>query len=232
MNFDDPAKINRPKNPSFEEKLETFFLNNFDKENDPEKRFANVIKNLRVYETESQGAVTGEEIDKMEKDLRIACNELDKNIFLNKCVESVQSLINWRNQNPRQFEEMQRKRFVENSGFIPVNEVVSYGIWARDDKTRSAHIHVAPGETFGNKEKLLLLQDGLKKLAEIFRQDETLKVLTATSWLVVARRNILERFGFTVTGEISAKEKAEIFPDEIRPVAKAYMTRETLIEKY
>lgn len=75
-------------------------------------------------------------------------------------------------------------------------------------------------------------RDGLRELARQVKEDERIKEIKATSWIVAANPGLLEKAGFTIGGAIDEKIKMEHFNDEDRPVFWAHMSRENLLEKY
>jgi hypothetical protein len=74
----------------------------------------------------------------------------------------------------------------------------------------------------------------LRKLARVVRQDEKIKGITAKSWLVAKRPEMLTSFGFTLDGPMDPRERALFFasvPQDV-PIHAAHIDRETLIRMY
>ena len=109
--------------------------------------------------------------------------------------------------------------------FIKINGILSYGL-----ERKSIHIHVVTDEKVENL--LSEFGDGMKKLAQITLENDEVEEITATSWIVAAHPRVLERFGFVIDGEISEEERIAHFAGDNRPIWKASMTREKLLEKY
>ncbi len=171
--------------------------------------------------------LTQEQIDEIKSSLKVCSALEDKKEFIKQCADCLNPLLDWKKQDPYSFEAKLRENVAEVTGFIPLNETLTYG----RDKDR-IHIHVSPSETLGLSEKLALIKDGFHKLRDILLADESIKEVSATSWIVAANPGILEKLGFTIDGEISKGMKKRNFPNETRPVFKAHITREEFIDKY
>jgi hypothetical protein len=123
---------------------------------------------------------------------------------------------------------MKRERVLSRGGNHKVNELIYYGRSADGN----INLHIASHENTSNGEKLRLLREGLKKLAEEVNNDSGIQEVSATSWIVAAAPSLLERLGFTLHGEISAEFKQAHFAEETRPVHYASISRSVLLEKY
>lgn len=121
--------------------------------------------------------------------------------------------------------ERLRRLFSRKEKFIPINELLSYRT-----EQGSVYIQVMPEKEIDNV--LVEFTDGLRELAKIVSQNESIKKITANSWIVAEHPAVMERFGFTVTGEIKEDLKQKHFRGEKRPVWGAYMSREEFINMY
>jgi len=110
---------------------------------------------------------------------------------------------------------------------IWLSELMYYDI---DVENGTAIIHIAPKGDLNLGEVIKSIRTGFKKLAKQVKEDERIKEVQATSWIVASNPGLLERFGFTVEGIIDEKMKAEHFSDEKRPVAYAHISREELLK--
>ncbi|KKR21387.1 MAG: hypothetical protein UT48_C0009G0019 [Parcubacteria group bacterium GW2011_GWE2_39_37] len=108
--------------------------------------------------------------------------------------------------------------------FIEVSEALSYGIDGEE-----VHIHLVPE---GKVNLLESIELGLKKLAEIVKENETIKIITATSTLVERNPRVVKLFGFTVDGKIDETTRQRHFAGEKREVWAAHMTREDFLNRY
>lgn len=130
----------------------------------------------------------------------------------------------------QELEARMRPIFIEQSGFIPLNEILSYGIYRSE-----AHIHLAPAKTKPVRETMELIKQGISELARKITTDEEMQhidLITATSWIVAEHPRIMERLGFTIEGPINEEMKKEHFADETKDVSRCYMSKEELIRLY
>ena len=128
-------------------------------------------------------------------------------------------------------EDARRKEIFNEDGNFKLSEVLYAGAGKNE-----AQIHLAPSAELIKEKGLAFFKNevkiGLKKLAENIRLYPEIKKITATSWIVGKNPALLEDLGFTVIGGISEEEKEKHFKDETRPIAKAFISREDLLEKY
>lgn len=117
----------------------------------------------------------------------------------------------------------------EQQNFIPLdkNGILSYSRF--NDKI---DLHITKGLARG------VLQEAISALAHIVQNDEGIKTIEMTSWIVAAHPNLMKKYGFTVNETLDEKEIEEIkteqtdLPAEIRdkPIAKAYISRDKFLE--
>lgn len=155
----------------------------------------------------------------------------DREQFIVKTSAIVKPIIDLRVSHPQEFEKMKRVAFVKEGGFIPLNEILSY-----EFDEGIIYLHLAQAKELikssGVKNVLDLITDGLEKLSEVVKEDESIKKIVATSWIVAQSPKILERLGFTIEGEIDEEAKVRHFVGETRPVSRASMTRGEFLAKY
>ncbi len=72
----------------------------------------------------------------------------------------------------------------------------------------------------------------MKELARQVSQNEKIKEIQATSWIVASNPGLLKKAGFNVEGAITEEMRTTHFNDEDRPVAWAHINREKLLERY
>ncbi len=176
----------------------------------------------------SREVITEDEVQKILGGFQECSKIEDRNEFIERIIFLIKPLTDLAKNNPQEFEAARRKAFAKEGGFIPLNEILSYGI----ENNGTVHIHLAPAQTLDNQEKMNLLIDGFKKLAEVVKNNEEITNISATSWIVAKAPKTMQKFGFRVTGEISDEMKEKHFTDEDRPVHKAVMTREEFLAKY
>ena len=240
MNFENKIPIRKTaqeksieENARAEKKLESFLVDIFEYSSNSDLRFNEFEKRLQGFwdTVNDDGGLKKEFIDTVNDNFRSCCLIGNKEEFIEKSFLALKPLVDWRKNNEALFEIKARKNFIENSGFIPLNEMLSYG-----RGKNNVHIHVAPSKTFSIGTKFFLLKDGLRKLQEVVKNDESILNVTASSWIVATKqgKGIMEKLGFTVEGEISEEDKEKFFDKEDRPVAEAFITREDFLnnERY
>lgn len=160
-------------------------------------------------------------------EIESACLIDDADKFTEAMMPVIEQFVRFRIEQPEEYERMAREIFVRVSNFTPLNQLLSYG---RHENT--LHIHIAPNENVGIKDKLHFLREGLNKLAQVVEADQEITEVTGTSWIIAKHPKLLESLGFTVLGEIDDEKRQKHFSGETRPVAEAYISREDLLEKY
>lgn len=133
---------------------------------------------------------------------------------------------------PEEFEKMIRQGWAEKSGFVPLNEVLSYGTHREE-----AHIHLAPAKHESSLKLGVLVKRGLEKLAQKIKEDPELKNIervSATSWLVATKEGgrLMEKLGFQIDGPIDEDFRAEHFKGELRPISRSHIERDEFLAKY
>lgn len=201
----------------------------FDSNNDSAQRADALVEKvqpaLTVYS--ELGLISEADITEVLSELRECTNTLERDEFISRVADLIRPLLEIRLSHAPEIEKVQRKLFVENSDFLSLNEILFYGT-----DQGVVHIHLAPAKTLSFNERKRLVNEGLEKLAHIVREDENIKEIVATSWIIAQAPEIIEKLGFTVKGEIDPETKAKHFVDEDRPVGKAVMSREEFIAKY
>jgi hypothetical protein len=228
MGFEKQATDRDPKRDPLEEKIQKAFLEIFDNNTDPKIRYSEFLRRMQIFFVVGEkNRLLKEDINEIKVGLEKCCAISDREQFLEECLACVKPLIDWMRDDYASFEAMIRENQIAGSGFTPLNESVSYG----KDKNL-VHIHVSPSESFDPLKKLSILRDGFKKLAKILKEDESIKEVTASSWIIAENPRIMEMLGFTVLGEISPEFKEKHFKYETRSVFEAVMSREDFLKKY
>jgi hypothetical protein len=183
---------------------------------------ASIINNERFKQSGLQ--ISAQEIsDQLDEALLIT----DEQEQINQITKILSPLFLFKKQNLGLFERIRTQSRLEKGGYVPVNEVIYYGIHTDD-----LHIHLADASDFGVKKKIRLMKDGLRKIAQDLAEHPEVKKISATAWIVASNPGLMERLGFDVQGEISDKLKEAYFKDEQRPVSRAVMSREEFLKKY
>lgn len=218
---------NKDKEVLFEKKLRIFFVELFE-DNEPEKRLTKFKSSLFSFLiVDDRAGLEQAEIDKIKDEFRDCCLLENEEEFINRGMASLKSLLEWKKDNEQLFEVKLRENFVSASGFTPLNESLSYG-----KHKDEVYIHVAPSETLSAGAQFSLLKDGLRKLQEVLRNDNSINKVSATSWIIATEKGgeIMKKLGFTINGEIPAKLKEEHFRFEDRPVFGAFIKRNDFLD--
>ena len=136
-------------------------------------------------------------------------------------------------------EKIERKIFLKESGFIPLNAILSYGEYSygeNGEEKKLIHIHLAPAREYkrinGGKALFKTIEDGLKVLAGIVDKNKTIEKITATSWIVAKWPGFIKTLGFEIEGEIDEETRRRHFLNETSKISRAVMARDLFIKKY
>jgi hypothetical protein len=129
-----------------------------------------------------------------------------------------------RKQHPQLFEDVEARLSMQAAGFIPLNERFSYGIGGD-----TVHIHLATSHEVITQIPALFL-DAMQKLANIIRVDQSIKRVTATSWLIAG--NKIFRGGLFEISDVPDETKNKHFKGEKRPIKMATISREKLLDVF
>lgn len=223
-----PKKVEKIQ-VTIEDKLKDFFSEIFRNESDPEKRLANIYSRVPKFFDPTDNHLDEADIQTMKNHLENVSKIEDADEFLSEGLKAFTPLINWHNEDKISFEKKLRENTVASKGFTPLNEMVTYG-----KEKDFIHIHVSPSETLGLSEKIMMTKDAFSKLAEIVKQDENMKEIVASSWIVAANPGLMKNFGFTVDEPISGDELKEEKENAAhqRPEATARISRDDLLRIY
>jgi hypothetical protein len=152
----------------------------------------------------------------------------DKQEYIEQIIAALQPFADLKKQKPEFFEKKERENFIKREGFMPLNEIFSYGL----GDNGWIHIHHAPARTMPLEERAKLAVEALHKLAQLAEKNPKIKGITATSWIVAKRPEWLTSLGFTITGPVDQKFRDQYFKGEEGPIDKAVLTREELLQKY
>lgn len=153
----------------------------------------------------------------------------DDEVFVRSAAAALWAFAN-ENLTEKDLEAAKRVAFVEQGGFTPLNEILSYGT-----RGNEIHIHLAPAKTQSMGTNLTLVKEGLKELAERIKTDPTLRdieEITASSWIVASHPHMMEKLGFTMGGVISEEIRRDHFPGDQRDIAECSMSREDVLRIY
>ena len=184
---------------------------------------------LRIYlqNPEVQKHLPDMSLESVASEIERCAKLKDKESFVSEMSIALNPIIELRKNNPKLFEDISAKASMEAAGFIPLNQRISYGIGGE-----TAHIHLAP--SFEVKEQLPnLFRDGMKKLSDVIRNNEKIKNIVATSWIVGTKTygEMLKAVGFEIS-DVPEQIKNENFSGETRELKMASMSREEFLKLF
>ncbi|MCE9548945.1 hypothetical protein K8Q98_00895 [Candidatus Nomurabacteria bacterium] len=170
--------------------------------------------------------------------VREATNIKDREVFVAHMLKVLDPIIVMRVTQARLFSKIERGKTINDAEHIKLSEVLYIGAGDLNNENDDIYFHLSSAEDFMTKEKIedfkMELEKGLTKLAELIKPYPNLKTIWANSWIVAIPRSRkrLESFGFTFAGMTPVEETTEHFPNDTRPIAKAFITREELLSRY
>lgn len=211
-----------------EQKLRKFFSERFNEDSNPDKRFDNILNALQLFfKVDDKNEISEAEILEMKDNVKRVCYLEDEQQFIASGLAALQPLLDWKNNNPKTFEARLRENQVAYLKYNVLNEMMTY-----DVHRKKINLHISPSETLSISEKISLVKDGLRRLAEVLKENEQIESVVATSWIVAANPGILEKLGFFVDGEISAEARANWRSVDDRPIASAHISRDDFLKRY
>lgn len=138
----------------------------------------------------------------------------------------LKEVIDKKIEHPELFEEAQRERAMQQGANINLSKLVYCDI---DYIEGMVFIHIAPKGDLNFGEIIKSFREGFMVLAKIVEKDERIKEIQAVSWIVARNPKLVEQFGFVVDGPVEDRYYED---DKEKPVWKAHMSREALLEKY
>lgn len=163
------------------------------------------------------------------EEIKKGFNQENSEIFVQISFNAMKKLIDQKIEHPESFERVRQEETKQHGENIKLYGLMYYEV---DLKNGVAFIHIAPKENLRLSEVVKSFREGMRELAKQVKEDERIKEIQATSWIVASNPGLLEKAGFTLRGPIDEKLKTEHFSSEERPISWANMSRETLLEKY
>jgi PAS domain-containing protein len=151
----------------------------------------------------------------------------DNEEFIARVSDLLRPLADMKIDDPRKYETIQKQTILDRRGYVEVNDLFAYGLGETGDYI---HLHIFPVQE--RQDKLSLIKEGMRKLAQDVEANKNIKFVTATSWIVASNPRLLEMLGFDVEGPIDEETRKKYFEDDPRPISKAVISREKLLEKY
>lgn len=169
--------------------------------------------------------------ERVDKDLFNGLDELanieDDDEFVAQLSHRLQPMVDVKLDQPELYESIQQQIILERPGYVKVNDLFAYELGKNDTYFQ---LHIFPVET--RKDKLSLIKEGMKGLAEVVNKNPNIQEVVAVAWIVASNPGLMERLGFEIDGPMSEEERNEYFPIEAGEVGKAHITREELLKRY
>lgn len=150
----------------------------------------------------------------------------DREKLIEEVSLAVKPFLDFKRDNPEAFEKIERQTYHETSGYTKLNEVLA---WEVINESTIA-IHLAPARYLGRLREQVV--EGLQNLAKIVKEKEEkegikIKEIEAVSWIVGKNPELMEKFGFTVTGIITETSRMPGIP-----MSRAVISKEDLLDRY
>ena len=211
-----------------EKKLKKFFSEIFEDDSEPDKRLDNIQNRLKLFlEPGDNNQISQEEVFEIVNNIKDICSVDNESEFVARGLVSLKPLFDWQARDPRSFEAKLRENQIAFLKYDVLNEALTYNQHGDD-----IHLHVSPSETLSLSEKLALIKDGFSRLAKVLVDNENIKNIVATSWIVAANPGIMEKLGFTIDGEISPEERANWRSVDDKSISRAHISSEDFLKIY
>jgi hypothetical protein len=151
-----------------------------------------------------------------------------KDNFISCIQTALLPVLHFKEEHPREFEDIQALVSMDAGGFTPLNERLSYGA-----HNGNAHFHLAASFEIPDDEKQKMFLDGMQKLAKIVENDESIEDISGTSWIVATKKygSMLASYGFDIT-EVPEGIREKYFAGETREMKKAIMERTKFLKTF
>lgn len=192
---------------------------------DPQARSEKIYKDIKPLLAVMQDQKVA---DCIRAEIEQTCAITDQETFVATLIAKLRPFLQEYLQAPVHFEEVAREHWRRENNFTSLSKNLVY-----EKSEDIVRLHLASSRSMDPAEQLRSVREGLSKLAEVVSKDESITTVEATAWIVAARPGLLEKLGFSVEAHnLGSEELREHFPDENRPVRRATMTREVLLERY
>lgn len=209
-----------------------------DKERERQKLYEGLSSSIRemipsyskeqIIQTIKTNAAAYERVD---KDLFNGLDELanikDDDEFVAQLSRRLQPMADVKLDQPELYESIQQQVILERPGYVKVNDLFAYELGK--DGT-SFQLHIFPVQE--RNDKLSLLKEGMKGLAQAVDKDPNIQEVVAVAWIIASNPGLIKRLGFEIDDPMSEQERKEYFPNDTREISKAHITREELLKRY
>jgi len=124
------------------------------------------------------------------------------------------------------------KKFIKSTGSMEINRILACVKFKN-----SLILHIPPSHTVSLSEKLKLMREGFKKVADILVNDKSIKKVEGSSWLADEHGSLVRKMGFDIK-DINFMEKFFVVIGNIlkkqneRPYKRVSISREDFLRRY
>lgn len=161
----------------------------------------------------------------------------DRNEFITKLGSALKPMAEYQIKHPQAAERANRKSFLRSSinkepftAIKGTDSILSYGIGGRNGD--SVHLHLAPMKTLEDKNGFMLheVPAAFDKLIEVIMDDDKIKAVTATSYVVASMPSLFKKYGFELEA-LSPEARGYSWGNEDRPILRAFMSKEKFLQR-
>lgn len=171
--------------------------NQLSKENRDEKKIDQQLLKLRNTLVENLDIINVDDESIINTEFTKFWRDFDQNKF-----EELSFFINKITKNSIEKEKILRQEKLADMkkiGCQSLNDLMIYNFSPiGSEKKDSIMVHILPNKTTSTNKKLVLLRDGLRKLATIVEKNPSIKIIEGESWIIRDRPEILKTMGFKI----------------------------------
>lgn len=172
--------------------------------------------------------------EKVDEEFKNYYRDFDE-INFQKLVTFVETITKNSIEKEKQLREEQDKIIEKNSGTVEkLNQLMYYNYNIGLVKPEEIDLHISPNKTTAPMKKMILLRDGLRKLAEVVDKNPTVKNIRGESWIIRDYPELIKKMGFKIEPQY-LKRIIEFFdktPNYIKADGIAKISRKDFLDRY
>jgi hypothetical protein len=202
-------------------------IKNYNKGKDNKERIEEIVNGLKALHEVATDVFKKEDLEEIIGGLNeISDKDLDKEEFISNVRNRLEPFIILYSKNFSEVEEGQRKIFNKEKNFIPLNDVISYGI-----SRNKIHLHHPPARSIPKEERMKQYIEAFLSLEKVVEENEDVEEITAISYLLTKSffSEMLKEYGFNI--ERPSQDVIERhFKGEEREILYASISREDFLK--
>jgi hypothetical protein len=218
---------NEKKRKIIERKIDDSLSRSYNIGKDNKERIEEMTKGLKMMHRAVPGVFKREDLEKIIDELNeLISDDVNKDEFINGVKNRIEPFVMLYSRNFSKMEEGERKLFNEPENFIPLNDVISYGI-SRD----RIHLHHPPAHSISQEERMRQYIEAFLLLGEVVEKNKDVEEITATSHLLTKSffADMLKEYGFHL--EKPSQDLIERhYKGEEREILHASISREDFLK--